>query len=125
MPQENRGRAVNGHMRKRLLPLGIKNQVKTELPALVALEAIGKPWFCEQHLTDLMALAMVCQVVAEEGSEVHTAACELFVVLSAPQLDGVAIKPLVTLTNSWVQRQPNGKIQAAVDRLMGTVAKAP
>lgn len=112
-------------MKKRLLPLGIKNQIKTELPALVALEAIGKPWFCEQHLTDLMALAMVCQVAADEGSAEHEAACRLFAVLSAPRLDPAVIGPLVAVTNGWVQRQPNGRIQAAVDRLMATVARAP
>lgn len=112
-------------MRKKLLPLGIKNPMKTELPAMVALEAIGKPWFCEQHLSDLMVLAMVCQVAAEEGTEVHTAACELFVALGEAQLDAAQIEPLVSLTCAWMQKQPNGRIQAAIDRLAATVAKSP
>lgn len=109
-------------MERKLLPLGIKKSVRTELPALVALEAIGKPWFCEQHMADLMALAMVCQVAAEEDSEVHAAACELFVHLGAPELDAQVVEPLVVLTNDWMQRQPNGRIQAAIDRLTGKTA---
>lgn len=111
-------------MRKRLLPLGIKNPVKTELPALVALEAIGKPWFCEQHLSDLLALAMVCQVLAKEGTEEHQAACKLFVELDRLDLDLATIEPLVSLTNAWVQRQPNGKVEAAVERLLSNVRKS-
>lgn len=104
--------------RRKLLPLGIKKRTTTELPALIALEAIGQPWFCEAHLTDLMALSMVCQVAAEPGSEVHVAALELFDLLGKEPLAGPAIKPLVVFTNDWMQRQPNGKIQDAIDRLL-------
>ena len=45
--------------KRRLLPLGIKDPIKTELPALVALEAIGKPWYNETHQSDLLAIALV------------------------------------------------------------------
>lgn len=104
--------------RRTLLPLGIKKRTATELPALIALEAIGKPWFCEAHLTDLMALSMVCQVLAEPESEVHVAALQLLDLLGKEPLDGTTIEPLVVLTNDWLQRQPNGRIQTAIDRLM-------
>ncbi|MCB1898526.1 hypothetical protein [Cognatazoarcus halotolerans] len=104
--------------KRKLLPLGIKKRTTTELPALIALEAIGKPWFCETHLTDLMAVSMVCQVAAEPGSEIHAAGCELFELLGHEQLDIARIEPLVVLTNDWVQRQPNGRIQDAIERLM-------
>ena len=104
--------------KRKLLPLGIKKRTTTELPALIALEAIGKPWFCEAHLTDLMAVSMVCQVAAEPGSEVHVAACELFELLGREPLEFSRIEPLVVFTNDWVQRQPNGRIQDAIERLM-------
>jgi len=104
--------------RRKLLPLGIKKRTTTELPALVALGAIGQPWFCEQHLTDLMAMAMVGQLAAEPGSEIHQAAGELFGLLGRDALDGEQIKPLVLLINDWTQRQPNGRIQDAIDRLL-------
>ncbi|MBT0963676.1 hypothetical protein [Denitromonas iodatirespirans] len=110
--------------RRKLLPLGIKKRTTTELPALIALEAIGQPWFCEAHLTDLMALSMVCQVAAEPGSDEHVAALELFDLLGKEPLDGTAIKPLVVFTNDWMQRQPNGRIQDAIDRLL-IVSKTP
>ena len=104
--------------KRKLLPLGIKKRTTTELPALIALEAIGKPWFCEAHLTDLMAVSMVCQVAAEPGSEVHNAACELFELLGREPLEFSQIEPLVVFTNDWVQRQPNGRIQDAIERRM-------
>lgn len=104
--------------RRKLLPLGIKKRTATELPALVALEAIGQPWFCEAHLTDLMVLSMVCQVMAEPESEVHAAAVSLLDLLGREPLDGEAIEPLVMLTNDWMQRQPNGRIQDAIERLL-------
>jgi hypothetical protein len=110
--------------RRKLLPLGVKKRTTTELPALIALEAIGKPWFCEAHLTDLMAVSMVCQVAAEPGSEVHQAALELFDLLGKEPLDAEAVGPLLMFTNDWVQRQPNGKIQDAIDRLLATT-RAP
>ncbi|MBL8447816.1 MAG: hypothetical protein JNJ44_10435 [Zoogloeaceae bacterium] len=104
--------------RRKLLPLGIKKRTTTELPALVALGAVGQPWFCEQHLTDLMALAMVCQLAAEPGSEVHAAAEALFALLGREELDPSEIAPLVLAVNDWTQRQPNGRIQDAIERLL-------
>src|SRR6187397_3087932 len=73
--QEIRCNAVFETMKtKRLLPLGIKNPIKTELPALVALEAIGKPWFSETHLSDLLAIALVSQILAVKGSYIDIVA---------------------------------------------------
>ena len=104
--------------RRKLLPLGVKRRTTTELPALIALEAIGKPWFCEAHLTDLMAVSMVCQVAAAPSSEVHDAALALFDLLGKEPLDVREIEPLLMFANDWMQRQPNGRIQDAIDRLM-------
>lgn len=109
--------------RKKLLPLGMKNQIKTELPALIALEAVGKEWFSEGHLSDLLSLAMVCMVIAEEGSEIHGCATRLFVELGKSELDAAALRPLVGLTSTWLQRQPNTKVERAIDELMGTHCK--
>lgn len=109
--------------RKKLLPLGIKNQLKTELPALIALEAVGQSWFTENHLADLMSLAMVCMVLAEPGGEVHEAASALFVELGKPALDLASLRPLVGKTSLWLQRQPNGRVEAAIDQLLGDHCK--
>jgi len=106
--------------RRKLLPLGVKKRTTTELPALIALEAIGKPWFCEAHLTDLMVVSMVCQVAAEPGSEVHDKALALFDLLGRDPLDAKQIEPLLMFTNDWMQRQSNGKIQDAIERLLAT-----
>lgn len=106
--------------RRKLLPLGVKKRTTTELPALIALEALGKPWFCEAHLTDLMALSMVCQLAARDAPDAHAAALELFDLLAKEPLDGDQIEPLVIALNEWMQRQPNGRIQDAIDRLLIT-----
>ena len=68
-------------MKKRLLPLGIKNPIKTELPALIALEAIGKPWFAESHRSDLLVIGLITQMLAPEGSFIHVIADELITAL--------------------------------------------
>lgn len=104
--------------KRKLLPLGIKQRTRTELPALIALEALGQPWFCETHLTDLMAVAMVCQLAAKPESEIHALASELFELLGQETLDRERIRPLVVLTNDWLQSQPNGRIQNAIEVLM-------
>ncbi|MBL8471232.1 MAG: hypothetical protein KF778_17835 [Rhodocyclaceae bacterium] len=104
--------------RRKLLPLGIKKRTTTELPALVALAAVGQPWFSEQHLTDLMVVAMVSQLASEPDSEVHRVAMDLFERLGRDELVLEEIRPLVLATNEWIQRQPNGRIQDAIDRLM-------
>lgn len=106
--------------RRKLLPLGVKKRTTTELPALIALEAISQPWFCEAHLTDLMALSMVCQLAAEETTDAHGVALELFDLLVQEPLDADTIEPRVVALNEWMQRQPNGRIQDAIDRLLIT-----
>jgi hypothetical protein len=104
--------------KRKLLPLGVKKRTKTELPALIALEAIGQPWFSEAQLADLMAVAMVCQIAAPPDTEEHAAAGELFALLGQEPLDGDKVRPLVAFTNDWLQRQPNGRVQDAIERLM-------
>jgi len=105
-------------MKERLLPLGIKNPVKTELPALVALEAMGQPWFCEGHLADLSAIAMVTRILAPEDSDAHQVAADLLDLLAAPQLDVEEIRPRVIGISIWLNRQPNGRVDAAIRRLL-------
>ena len=95
-------------MKKRLLPLGIKNPIKTELPALVALEAIGKPWFSETHRTDLLAIGLISQILAPEGSYIHVVAGELLSFLQSGELKIEEIRPLVLDITAWLQAQPNG-----------------
>jgi hypothetical protein len=103
---------------KRLLPLGMKNPIKTELPALMALEAIGKPWFSETHLSDLLAIALVSQIMAVEGSFIHIIAGELIAALQAAELNIEEIRPLVIDISAWLQVQDNGKVDAAIATLL-------
>ena len=105
-------------MKERLLPLGIKNPVKTELPALVALEAIGQSWFGEGHLADLRAIALVSSILAEKASDAQSVATELIALLDANELDSDEIRPRVVALTIWMQRQPNGRVQAAIDKLL-------
>lgn len=105
-------------MKERLLPLGIKNPVKTELPALMALEAIGQPWFAESHLADLRAIALVSAILAEKASDAEAVAADLIALLEASPLDVDEIRPRVVALTIWMQRQPNGRVQAAIKRLL-------
>ncbi len=113
---------------KRLLPLGIKNPIKTELPALVALEAIGKPWFAEGHRTDLLAVALVAQLLAVPGSYIHIIAAETIQMLessesgTSPNLE--ALRPNVVDILAWLQTQPNGRVESAIERLLKNAAAA-
>lgn len=106
-------------MNSQILPLGIKNRTKTELPALIALQAIGQAWFTEDHRCDLMSIALVAQLISAEGSDIRAASCELISLLGSDELDIDQLRPFVVRINSWIQRQPNGRVQAAVDRLLG------
>ena len=105
-------------MKKRLLPLGIKNQTKTELPALIALEAIGQSWFSESHRSDLLAIGLVAQILAEEGSFIHMIAGELIAFLQAGELNIDEARPVVMDITAWLQVQPNGRIDEAIEQLM-------
>jgi hypothetical protein len=104
--------------KKRLLPLGIKNPIKTELPALVGLEAIGKPWFNETHRSDLLVVALVSQVIAPPGSYIHTIADELIALLQGDELNIDEVRPLVMDMSAWLQVQPNGRVDQAIDQLL-------
>lgn len=110
--------AVMPSMKKRLLPLGIKNQTKTELPALIALEAIGQSWFSESHRSDLLAIGLVAQILAEEGSFIHMIAGELIGFLQAGELNIDEVRPVVMDITAWLQVQPNGRIDEAIEQLM-------
>jgi hypothetical protein len=106
-------------MKTRLLPLGIKNPIKTELPALVALEAIGKSWFNETHRSDLLVIALISQILAPEGSYIHVVAGELISFLqSGEELKIDEIRPLVIDISAWLQVQPNGRVDAAINQLL-------
>jgi len=110
-------------MSSQILPLGIKNRTKTELPALIALEAIGQSWFSEDHRCDLMSIAMVVQFMVEPDSELHAMSCELVSLLGPDVLDIEQLRPLVVTLNCWLQRQSNGRVQAAINRLLGHAPK--
>jgi hypothetical protein len=110
-------------MKNQILPLGIKNRTKTELPALIALEAIGQPWFNEDHRCDLMSIALVSQLMAEKDSDIHVASAELITLLGPDELSLEQLEPLVVMVNTWLQRQPNSRVQAAINVLLGVTPK--
>jgi hypothetical protein len=108
-------------MATHILPLGIKNRTKTELPALIALEAIGQTWFSESHRYDLMSIALVSQQMAARGSEIHVAASHLLTLLEPAALDVEALRPLVVQINIWLQKQPNYRVQSAIVKLRNSL----
>jgi hypothetical protein len=108
-------------MATHILPLGIKNRMKTELPALIALEAIGQAWFCESHRFDLMSIALVAQLMTTQENQIHVASSSLIALLEALPLDTEEIRPLVMLINEWLQRQPNCRVQAAIVKLSARI----
>jgi hypothetical protein len=101
---------------KPVLPLGIKNKVKTELPALVALSAIGEPWFSPQHQSDLLAVALVVHEMAPEGTLPAQSAVTLRKLcaqeITAEHKVDIALNLAECLP--WLQVQPNSRIDRAV-----------
>jgi len=97
--------------------------MKTELPALVALEAIGECWFDDRHRCDLMALALVSQQLAKEGSDIQAASIMLAAQLEIDPLRKEDVRHSVVTINTWLQRQSNGRIQSAIDKLFATISK--
>lgn len=107
---------------KAILPLGIKNRFQTELPALVALTAIGEPWFSDVHQSDLLAVALVvCELAPADSLQAQCAAelqrlCEKLITME----NKVEIALNLAECLPWLQVQPNSRIQRA---LQAVVAK--
>jgi len=99
-----------------VLPLGIKNRVQTELPALVALTAIGESWFSEQHQTDLLAVALVVGEMAPAGSLQSQCAAELQRLCEKPITADYKVEIALNLAEClpWLQVQPNFRIDRAL-----------
>ena len=99
-----------------VLPLGIKNRYQTELPALVALAAIGEPWFSEDHQTDLLAVALVVRAMAPAGS--LQAECSAELQRLCEQTISMDTKVDIALNLAeclpWLQLQPNTQVQRAI-----------
>ncbi|MDO8944439.1 MAG: hypothetical protein Q7U75_14755 [Desulfobacterales bacterium] len=106
----------NSSRQTAVLPLGIKDRVKTELPALVALTAIGEPWFSEQHQTDLLAVALVVGELAPAGSLQAQCAAELQ--RQCGQAIGAENKVEIALNLAeclpWLQMQSNARVERAL-----------
>lgn len=99
-----------------VIPLGIKDRLKTELPALVALTAIGEAWFSEQHQADLLVVALVVRELAPAGTLEAQCAVELQRLceqtITAENKVEIALNLAECLP--WLQRQPNTKTERAV-----------
>lgn len=103
-----------------VLPLGIKNRVKTELPALVALTAIGEPWFSPEHQSDLLAVALVvselappCSVQAQCSTELQRLCADTITMANKVE---IALNLAECLP--WLQTQPNLRIQRALTAVL-------
>jgi hypothetical protein len=103
-----------------VLPLGIKNKIQTELPALVALAAIGEPWFSSEHQADLLAVALVVRELAPAGSP--QAQCSTKLQRLCEQSITMDSKVDIALNLAeclpWLQMQPNARIQNALESVM-------
>ncbi len=53
-----------------VLPLGMRNAVKMEIPGYMASMALGQPHFCEQHVYDLLSNADMVRRIAPDGHPV-------------------------------------------------------
>lgn len=104
-------------MKTAVLPLGIKDRVKTELPALVALTAIGEPWFTAQHQSDLLAVALVVKEMAPSGSLQATAATALQMLCEQPITMQQKVDIALNLAEClpWLQVQPNHRVARALE----------
>ena len=102
-----------------VLPLGIKDRGKTELPALIALTAIGEEWFSEQHQTDLLAVALVVQEMAEPDTLQAQCASELRRLCEQTVTIDNKVDIALNLAEClpWLQLQPNAKVDRAVKAL--------
>jgi len=102
-----------------VLPLGIKNRVKTELPALVALTAIGEPWFSSQHQSDLLAVALVVREMSPADS--LQARCAVALQQQCEQLITAENKVEIALNLAeclpWLQVQPNFRVERALQNV--------
>ena len=103
-----------------VLPLGIKDRYQTELPALVALAAIGEPWFSGEHQADLLAIALVVKEMAPADSEPGQCAAELQRQCEQAILPEHKAEISLNLAGClpWLQIQPNVRIQRALEKVM-------
>lgn len=99
-----------------VLPLGIKNKFQTELPALIALTAIGEPWFSGEHQSDLLAVALVVRKLAPINSLQGQCAAELQRLCEQRITAGSKVEIALNLAEClpWLQVQPNHKVQRAL-----------
>lgn len=99
-----------------VLPLNVKNRLQTELPALVALMAIGESWFSDEHQADLYAVALVVRQLAP--AESHQAQCAADLQRLCEQVIAIENKVEIALNLAeclpWLQVQPNSRIRRAL-----------
>ncbi len=98
------------------LPLNIKNRVQTELPALVALTAIGELWFSPEHQADLLAVALVVRELAPEGSLQAQCSAALQGLCEEPITIAHKVEIALNLAEClpWFQEQPNSRVLRAL-----------
>lgn len=100
-----------------VFPLGIKDRVRTELPALVAATAIGEPWFSAQHQSDLRVVALVVRELAPVGTLEAQCAAELQRLCEQEITGEHKLEIALNLAEClpWLQVQSNFRIQRALN----------
>ena len=80
-----------------------------ELPGHVALQAIGQPWWCESHLADLKAHAVLAFFVAKRvhDEQVQDIAIKALEILSKQKFTKEDVTPLIGVTLEWLSNQSN------------------
>ena len=66
-------------------PLGMRDASKFELPGYVASLALGQPYFCEQHVYDLLSNADMTRRIAKDGDPILPIAHEMVLAISEIQ----------------------------------------
>lgn len=69
-----------------VLPLGMRNEAKFELPGYVASLALGQPHFHAQHVYDLLSNADMTRRIAPEGHPILPVAQGMVEAIAAIQL---------------------------------------
>lgn len=113
--------------RAAVLPFNTKNRVKTELPALVALSAIGEAWFSAEHQMDLLAVALVVGEIAEPDTVPALCARELrrLCEQSITMEQKVEIAMNLAECLPWLQMQQNVRVQRALETVLAMSADQP
>lgn len=116
-----------------LLPGNAKNRGTTELPAMVALSALGTEWQTMAHLSELQAMGLLWHLIS--GASIGLAVHERIGVIAergAPDAAGVALpediawlRVVIPPIVGAIRRTPNIKLEAAIRKAQELIRAQP